>query len=323
MKHLTMVSAITGLCSMFVVMVSCDECERTTDCDPGEICLDGTCEQVEPFSPDSDSDSDSDIDADSDTDTDDPYGLDWIEILGGSYMMGGDEMTAAETPVHQVTIATFEMTRSEVTAYQYSKCFNEGTCSAPEIGSRMTWGVAAKAHHPANGVTWFQANDFCLWAGGRMPSESEWEYAARSGGMDLKYPWGDADPTCDYCIIDEEEGSQGCGTGGTEVVCSVPAGDTEEGLCDMAGSVYEWTMDTWHPTYDGAPADGSAWIDGTEANWAIRSGSYREGPDVLLLQTRGRLGYDTSEPDLGFRCARGGGSTDPDAGPDDGGASFD
>ena len=323
MKHLKMISAITCLCSMLAAVVSCDECERTTDCDPGEICLDGTCEQAEPFSPDADTDVDSDTDADSDTDTDDPYALDWIEIPSGNYMMGGNEVTEAEIPVHQVTIAAFEMTRSEITAYQYSKCFDDGVCTAPEIGDRMTWTVAVKSHHPANGVTWFQANDFCVWAGGRLPSESEWEYAARSGGMDLKYPWGDADPTCDYCIMHEETEQQGCGTGGTEVVCSVSAGDTEEGLCDMAGSVYEWMMDTWHPTYDGAPTDGSAWIDGTSADWTSRSGSYQSGSETLLLQTRGRLGYDTSQPDLGFRCARGEGGNDPDAGPDDGGASFD
>ena len=322
MKHLTMIFAIACLCSMLASVVSCDECERSTDCDPGEVCLDGNCEQAEPFSMDADTDADTDSDTDSDTDVDDPFELTWVEIPGGSYMMGGDELTAAEMPVHEVAIATFEMTRSEVTAGQYARCFDDGTCTAPETGSRMTWEVAVKVHHPANGVTWFQANDFCVWAGGRLPSESEWEYAARSGGADLKYPWGDVDPTCDFCIMDEEEGSQGCGTGGTEAVCAVSAGNTEEGLCDMAGNVYEWMMDTWHPTYDGAPTDGSAWIDGTSADWAIRSGSYRSVSDVSALQTRGRLPYGTSEPDLGFRCARGGGGSDPDAGPDDGGASF-
>ena len=114
-----------------------------------------------------------------------------------------------------------------------------------------------------NCLDWQQAVDFCAWAGGRLPSEAEWEYAARSGGpsSSYKYPWGNDAATCTYAVMDD--GGYGCGTGRTWSVCSKPAGNTSQGLCDMSGNVWEWVEDWYHGDYTGAPTDGSAWVSPT------------------------------------------------------------
>ena len=114
-------------------------------------------------------------------------------------------------------------------------------------------------------MDWEHAVEYCTFAGGRLPSEAEWEYAARSGGQDIIYPWGNQEATCDYAVmfgygpgIDDP---YGCGLHHEWPVCSKPAGNTAQGLCDMAGNVWEWLQDCRHDDYVGAPADGSAWED--------------------------------------------------------------
>jgi formylglycine-generating enzyme required for sulfatase activity len=293
-------------------LAGCDECETSRDCGTGEACIDGTCEKAEPFDPGSDTDVDIDSDSDADTDTEDPYPLEWIEIPGGSFSMGYEDGLPEELPVHTVTVPTFEMTRSEIMCVQYSKCVAAGECAVPETGVRFNWQVAGRFTYPINGVTWIDASAFCAWAGGRLPSEAEWEYAARSGGQSLVYPWGSATPSCDYCIMRQEEDTiGGCGENLSWPVCSKPDGNTEQGLCDMSGNVYEWMADYWYPEYyEGvAPTDGSAWdtppYEGA-VDRTLRGGSYQTNAYTSFLRTTGRLAYAETgcEPDLGFRCAR-------------------
>jgi formylglycine-generating enzyme required for sulfatase activity len=223
-------------------------------------------------------------------------------------MMGDDEAEDDhEKPAHEVNVPTFEITRSEITVLQYSECYGEGICTEPEIGSRFNWEVNENVAHPVNGVTWEMAVAFCSFVEARLPSEAEWEYAARSGGQDLVYPWGDQTPTCDYCVMNE--GGMGCGEMGTWPGCSMSGGHTEHGLCDMTGNVYEWIADYWYDTYIGAPSDGSAWDTPLFPEYAervLRGGGYQDPADHSILRTTGRIGRNESEsqPDLGFRCAR-------------------
>ncbi len=170
-----------------------------------------------------------------------------------------------------------------------------------------------RAHHPVNCVTWRQAKKYCAWAGGRLPSEAEWEYAARSGGQDITYPWGNETATCDYAVMDD--GGIGCGTDSTMAVCSKPAGNTAQGLCEMAGNVWEWVEDYWHYGYDGAPTDGTAWVNDpprTTSARVERGGTFYDHADDLRAASRyaidtGRFSSFSFRYDLGFRCAGNGG----------------
>jgi len=150
--------------------------------------------------------------------------------------------------------------------------------------------------------------DYCQFIGGRLPSEAEWEYAARSGGQDITYPWGDDEATCDYAVIFSNEPGiddpYGCGLHHEWPVCSKPAGNTAQGLCDMAGNAYELVQDYMHGDYVGAPSDGSAWEEPPSYNRTSRGcgwdcSSYEVRATAREFGTPG-IGHDA----LGIRCAR-------------------
>ncbi len=269
---------------------------------------------------DSDSDTDGDTDADADTDTetgtdtgiqpcqgDECPDLIWVTIEGGTFEMGS-EMEPNEQPVHEVAVPSFEMTGTEVTVAQYAECVAAFACTEPDLGSWWWWWCngASSGHenHPMNCVDWYQAVDFCQWVGGRLPSEAEWEYAARGGGQDITYPWGDEEATCEYAVMDDDSYESGCDAWGTWAVCSKPNGNTAQGLCDMAGNVWEWVRDWWHSSYDGAPDDGSAWEGPPGSGRVLRGGDFESS--AVSLRAANRVALETFEQytTWGFRCAR-------------------
>ncbi len=238
-------------------------------------------------------------------------GIDWIRIPGGSFDMGsppGDrtdpqtgrtwksELTDNERPVHRVAVKPFEMAKSPVTFKQYRACVAAGACTPSGCEDQRFMGD----DQPVVCVDWFQARAFSVWAGGRLPSEAEWEYAARSAGKSRDYPWGDELPTCERASMSEHD-LPNCGLDLTSPVCSKPKGNTDQGLCDMAGLVWQWTQDWYHDSYEGAPRDGSAWE--TPAGFArvARGGSYDN--KYMLLRAANR-GYG----DPNFRCTSEGGA---------------
>ena len=259
-----------------------------------------------------DSDADADVDSDTDTDTDSDTGtgtvsppdLPWVTIPGGVFQMGSTEGDLDELPVHEVDVPSFEMTRTEVTVAQYGDCVEASICGEPGTGAFGNWSSGPGCGtQPVNMVDWSQAAAFCAWVGARLPSEAEWEYAARSGGQEITYPWGEETPSCDYAVMDEGEGS--CGDEGTMEVCSKPAGNTEQGLCDMAGNLHEWVRDWYHPDYTGAPTDGSAWEEPAGSYRVYRGGSFgNDFPYHLRAAFRHELDPAGSPPSVGFRCAR-------------------
>jgi formylglycine-generating enzyme required for sulfatase activity len=228
---------------------------------------------------------------------------------GGAFEMGGpDEF---EGPIHTVTLETFWIRRSETTVAEYQRCVDAGRCIAePEpaqghsaLPSKCNFGKQGVDDHPANCITWPMAKRYCRWLGGRLPSEAEWEYAARSRGQDHEYPWGNTpEPDCSFVAFKD---GQGCGEDGTVPVCSHPDGDTEQGLCDMAGNAYEWTLDSFQDDYSKALLNGHAYRDPDAKYKALRGGGVGSDEDV---RTRNRVFH---EPDffysgMGFRCVTGG-----------------
>ncbi len=247
--------------------------------------------------------------------------LEWLPLPAGSFSMGRDEialpdrprgehrvehvrhLVSLQQPGHEVELPGFELLRSEVTVAQYRLCVEAGVCAEPwSSGDYANWGREGREGHPVNKVDWYQASTFCAWVGGRLPTEAEWEYAARSAGKDYEYPWGNQPATCDHAIF--RDGRSGCGADRTWEVCSRPVGISEQGLCDMAGNLGEWTQDGWSPGFEGAPSDGSAWEPPGAFKRVLRGGAF--GASELIHTSRYRSGRQASYPcwGIGFRCAR-------------------
>lgn len=225
--------------------------------------------------------------------------IDWVRFPGGRFEMGtgiGDE-----GPVHSVTLQSFELSRTHVTFKQYRACVAAGACT--QIRKDCVSPEFTTDEHPVVCVDWQQARTFAQWAGGRLPSEAEFEFAARSGGKNKKFPWGNDPPSCERTILNHGDGT-GCGRPGPWPVCSRPAGNTEQGLCDMAGNVWQWMEDWYHRLYKGAPSDGRAWVDPPSVQRVQRGSSWIA--NAIYARTTARSGDDPAlfGNYIGIRVAR-------------------
>ena len=166
--------------------------------------------------------------------------------------------TTNQAPQHMINIHSFEISRTEITTAMYRLCVEDGGCSEPNTGNFMNWSApqGSKANHPINGVSWYQAVAFARWVGGRVINEAEWEYVARGGHREVMYPWGNTAANCYYYT---GHYYNSCTDEGTSPVCSTPAGNSLDGICDMTGGQNEWILDEYHSGYTNAPNDGSAW----------------------------------------------------------------
>jgi iron(II)-dependent oxidoreductase len=250
-----------------------------------------------------------------------------VLIPAGSFQMGcvpGDEAcVSAEKPQHAVNVDAFYLDVDLVTVAKYQAFVSavganvtgfEGKsyATAPKTGTYMNWSVAGKEQHPINGVTWFQADAYCKWthAKGRLPTEAEWEKAARGGKVDKVYPWGNEGPSCTAgqantaCYNAAGGGSDGygCGNKGT---CPVPFSAVNGyGLRDMAGNVWQWVGDWYGSAYYGTspgadptgPASGSFRVE--------RGGYFDDGASGLRASRRGYGDPSYGAYYIGFRCAR-------------------
>ena len=151
---------------------------------------------------------------------------------------------------------------------------------------------ANRDNYPVNGVSWDEAMIYAAWVGARLPSESQWEYAATGRGQNIRYPWGNEDPTCDHGnfrfdgeAVTARNIRQWCDEDyANGPVCSYPLGNTVDGLCDFVGTVaHEFVLDEWSNNLAGTPGDGSPYGEqhlGTQDIHVVR-GSYRGSPPEI------------------------------------------
>ena len=171
-----------------------------------------------------------------------PFLTDMVRVPAGTFMMGTDKGGRGDGPAHRVTITkAFYIDRTEVTAAMYATCVDEGTCTPNRVHADKD-----QARHPANCVDRLQAERFCSYAQKRLPTEAEWEYAAR-GTDGREYPWGNSAPTsCATAILSGLAGD--CrDRKGTSEVGGTSDGRSSFGALDMAGNVWEWVLDGHEP----------------------------------------------------------------------------
>jgi formylglycine-generating enzyme required for sulfatase activity len=144
------------------------------------------------------------------------------------------EVAGGELDGHSIPALSFK--RTEVTVAEYRACWQHGGCSEPDPDDWCNGARSDRDQHPINCVSRSQADEYCTWAGGRLPTKWEWEWAAQGREAGRPYPWGDAEATCVRAVM-----SAGCGTDATWPVASKPAGVSVDGLHDLAGNVFEWT----------------------------------------------------------------------------------
>ena len=235
-----------------------------------------------------------------------PHGMQWISLPAGTYGMGSSAGDPDEEPLHTEAVPSFRIQRTEVTVAQYRLCVERGACTPPRAWAAAgwertcAWGRARTADHPVNCTTWEQADAYCRWVdeAGRLPTEAEWEYAARAGGRIQTWPWGDEEARCGRAVMKDTGGVTGCGSEQPLAVCSRPRGNTAQGLCDMAGNVAEWVADAYSATAyaDGPPASARERV--------IRGGSFAQTAHELRVTDRATIAGSLAVGAVGFRCVR-------------------
>jgi len=239
----------------------------------------------------------------------------WVLIPAGDFQMGCDSSNPAETcggdeqPLHTVTLDTYFIDKYEVTNARYKACVDAGGCTAPwSVNSytrRPYYSTSTYADYPVVNVTWYQASAFCAWAGGRLPTEAEWEKAARGSSDTRKYPWGDSAPDCtklnyhhyngfgyEYCV------------GDTSRVGFYPSGASPYGVMDMAGNVWEWVNDWYGESYYSVSPGVNPQGPSTGSYRVLRGGSWGNSGNYVRSASRILDDPDVWVISLGFRCVR-------------------
>ena len=244
------------------------------------------------------------------------YAGEMVSIPGGTFRMGdlsgdGDN---DERPVHTVTVPAFSMGKYEVTFAQWDACVAEGGCGGYRPDDEG-WGQG-QGNRPVINVSWDDAQSFIDWlnskTGGnfRLPTEAEWEYAARAGST-TKYHSGNAESQlCRYAnhadtSTDYSNINKACSDGVGKRTATVGRYQPNSyGLHDMHGNVWEWVQDCWNDSYVGAPSDGSSWTSGDCSLRVRRGGSWYNGPSDVSSATRYSSPRSTRGSLVGFRLAQ-------------------
>jgi formylglycine-generating enzyme required for sulfatase activity/tRNA A-37 threonylcarbamoyl transferase component Bud32 len=254
-----------------------------------------------------------------------------VLIPSGKMFMGARDLTADSKPPHEVTVGTFCLDKTEVTTAAYLGCVNKGECERPL--DKVNWANIKpeevqrysqlcnamhkdRGDHPVNCVAWGMADTFCKKRAGRLPTEAEWEFAAR-GSSQRKYPWGDEEPNetrLNACGGECEKWSQANGDArkpmyagddgftATAPVGSFPKGAASHGVLDLAGNVWEWTSDWYAPYTEAAAESPKGPAEGKQR--VLRGGDFfGSNPDWARPAFRWKTDPETYNHAIGFRCA--------------------
>jgi formylglycine-generating enzyme required for sulfatase activity len=219
-----------------------------------------------------------------------------VFVPAGEFLMGSTEndldADSDEKPQHTVYLDAFWIDRTEVTNDMYRLCVEAGDCTEPVHSPR--YHLSDYGNHPALGISWDQAIDYCSWAGRRLPTEAEWEKAARGTDGRL-YPWGMDPPDSsrlnfDHLVDDTTE------------VASYPRGASPYGVLDMAGNVWEWVADAYDRDYYGETPHANP-LGGDAVNQRVlRGGSWNTQAHNVRVTNRFWAFPGRNDTD-GFRCA--------------------
>jgi formylglycine-generating enzyme required for sulfatase activity len=222
---------------------------------------------------------------------------DMVDIPAGPFTMGSDKGAPEDAPAHQVDVAAFKMDKFEVTNADFAAFVKAtGYQTYAEQKGLASWkdqAGAGKDNHPVTMVTWDDAAAYCKWAGQRLPTEAEWEKAAR-GTDGRTFPWGnDWDPA--------KANVKDAGLRGTAAVGSFGAGASPYGVEDMAGNVWEWTADWYQPYPSNTTKDA---YYGEKFRVTRGGGWFDEQAQVTTFTRNAAAPAKTTSDDLGFRCAQ-------------------
>ncbi|MEM7410701.1 MAG: SUMF1/EgtB/PvdO family nonheme iron enzyme [Myxococcota bacterium] len=216
-----------------------------------------------------------------------------VAIPAGAFLYGCNGLVEqdcadSEPAGRRTQVDAFRIDRTEVRVSEYKHCVDAGVCAAPATGGGCNWENPGRGDHPVNCIAWEQASAYCGWVGKRLPTEQEWEKAAR-GTDGRTYPWGNVRASCEVAVM-SEGGSGGCGRSSTAPVGSLERGRSPYGLFDMAGNVLEWTV-SLHESGSGARV--------------LRGGSWQNGAGFMRSSHREGASPKLRHESVGLRCAEG------------------
>jgi formylglycine-generating enzyme required for sulfatase activity len=234
----------------------------------------------------------------------DDKGVNMRLVPAGDFIMGSDNDSDTSNQSHTVYLDSFYIDKYEITNALYADCVEAGVCQPPhETRSDFRssyFGNPEFDNFPVMYVDWYMARTYCEeWRGARLPTEAEWEKAAR-GTDGRTYPWGEG-ISCDQANYDGDPDPFNFCTGDTSEVGSYESGQSPYGLYDMAGNLFEWTSSLYKP-YPYNATDGREDLTGNGSR-VIRGGAWSEGSNDQTVFYRSWIGPDLSESAIGFRCA--------------------
>ena len=211
------------------------------------------------------------------------------------------EVFADEQPRHSVWVGAYRLDRTEVSRRAYQRCVQNGVCTPPRVADLDA--RVALPEHPVTGISWLEAQHYCAWLGGRLPSEAEWERAAR-GSSARRFPWGASwNARVANHGVQGPGGEQPDGFLHAAPVGAFPDGKSPYGMLNMAGNVWEMTGDRYDHEYYARSERVAPRGPSTGNERVIRGGSWRSVPHLLRVTQRAALAENEARPDVGFRCA--------------------